>query len=115
MDISLDIPLCHISFLFLQEFGFVFFADGGDVKIDFVLGLDGDVGTESVVAGLLVVILCCIIEGEDFVSILLLVHPLQETAQPICSVCYLLRARYGGSSHRKGPIPAYLQQSNRGG
>ena len=64
----------------------MFFTNGGDIKVDLVLRLDGDIGTESVVAGLLVVVFRCVIEREDFFSILLLLNPLQETERPLCSV-----------------------------
>lgn len=64
----------------------MFFADSVDIQIDFVLGLDRDVGTEGVVAGLPIVTLCSVIESKDFVSILLLLNPRQEIVRPISTV-----------------------------
>ena len=53
----------------------MFFADGSDVQIDFILALDRDVGTKGVITWLPLVILCGVIEGEDFFPILLLLNP----------------------------------------
>lgn len=73
----------------------MFLADRPDVKIYFVLGLDRDIGTESVVAGRRCIrMLRHIVEYEDFFPILRILNPLQEIGQRLLTVDSLAKARY---------------------
>lgn len=75
----------------------MFFTDGFDVKIDFVLGLDRDVGTEGVPTRCARAVFRGIIEGKDFVSILLLLDPLQEIVPRLSTVAPLPSKRCGAT------------------